>query len=174
MQQTLLALLAMMVAMLLNFNQMKATVQNEQAMLRAEMQQMALGVAQETMEIVRTRAYDDATVEVPKDSIIEDLSEFTSTPFPAGNHCEVFGGSDVCDDVDDFHEMEPATLSFAVPDGEMDFEVEIEVQYVDGTLQPTGGVKARRKEVIIYVQDKPLNGEPRLNNPIKFSEVLSR
>lgn len=171
MQQTLLALLALMIATLLNFNQMQATVQNEQMKIRAEMQHMALSVAQETMEIVRARAYDDATVGIPKDSIV-DVSEFTS-PFPSNNHCKVFGGSDVCDDVDDFHEMKPATIPFPTPNGDLDFIVEIEVQYVDSTMDPAG-TKTRRKEVIIWVQDKASSGDPRMNDPIRFSEVLSR
>lgn len=172
MQQTLLALLALLIATFLSFNQKQATIQNQQQVLRAEMEQMALGVAAQTLQVVRARAFDDATVGLPSDSVVA-TSDFTETPFTTGNDCQAFGGSDTCDDVDDFHEMESATIPFTFPSGKFDFAVDVRVRYVDSDLQPTGGTPSDRKEVIVEVQDDPSSGTPRLPEPIEYSEVIS-
>lgn len=172
MQQTLLALLALMTASFLSFSQMNAIVKSEREMVRSELEEMATGIAMQSMEVVRARAFDDAVVGIPADSSLS-VSEFTSSPFSSGNHCQPFGGSDVCDDIDDFHEMVPATVPFTLPDDHIDFKVEIEVRYVDSAMLPTTG-PTTRKEVIIYVQDiPPSGGEVMLKRPIQFSETLA-
>lgn len=171
MQQTLLALLALMTASFLSFSQMQAIVQSEREIVQSELEEMATGIAMQSMEVVRARHFDDATVGIPGDSTVS-VSDFTSPPFTSGNHCQPFGGSDVCDDVDDFHEMVPATVPFEIPDDQIDFKVEIEVRYVDSAMQPTSS-KTIRKEVIIYVQDIQPNGTPILRRPITFSETLA-
>lgn len=172
MQQTLLALVALLIATLLSFNQKQALVQNQSQVVRAEVEQMAIGVAAQTMQVIRARAFDAATAGVPSDSLVP-TSEFSSFPFTTGNDCEAFGGTDTCDDVDDFHEMVTATIPFQVPSGTFDFDVDAEVRYVDEDLQPTGGSRTSRKKVILKVQDAPSSGEPRLPEPIQYSEVIS-
>lgn len=172
MQQTLLALLALLIATLLSFNQKQATVQNQGQVVRAEMEQMALGVAAESAQIVRSRDYDAAVIGLPADSLVP-TSEFTDPPFTTGNDCEAFGGSTTCDDVGDFHEMETATVPFTFPSGSFDFSVDVEIQYVDENLQPTSS-KSDRKQIIVRVQDSPSSGaDPRLPEPIQYSEVVS-
>lgn len=172
MQQTLLALLALLIATLLSFNQQQSDVQNQGQVVRAEFEQMALGVAAESAQIIRSRAFDDATIGIPSDSIVPS-SEFTSS-FSSGNDCEPFGGNTTCDDVDDFHEMVADPVSFTFPQGEFDFTVEAEVRYVDEDLQPTGGTPSNQKQIILRVQDDSTSGgEPRLPEPIQYSEVVS-
>jgi hypothetical protein len=171
MQQTLLALLALMTASFLSFSQMQAIVKSEREMVRSELEEMATGIAMQSMEVIRARAFDDALVGVPSDSTVS-TSDFTSSPFTSGNDCEAFGGSDVCDDVDDYHEMVPATVPFKIPDDQIDFKVEVEVQYVDNLMQPTSS-KTIRKEVIIRVQDIQADGTPVLARPVVFSETLA-
>jgi hypothetical protein len=108
---------------------------------------------------------------VPSDSTVS-TSDFTSSPFTSGNDCEAFGGTDECDDIDDYHEMVPATVPFKIPGDQIDFKVEVEVRYVDNMMQPTSS-KTIRKEVVIYVQDIQANGDPFLDRPIVFSETLA-
>jgi len=168
MQQTLLALLALMMVTVFNFNQMQANVRNEQQVVRAEMRQMAVGVAMQTMEVIRARAFDDATVGLDDDTITT-ASTF-STTFPSGNDCAAFGGSDTCDDVDDFDEMVTATVPFKTPEFEVDFNVDVEVDYVDSNMDPTGG-PTYGKQVTVLVQDA--GSDPFLHEPIRFSEVLT-
>lgn len=172
MKQTLFALLALLVATLLSFNQKQATIQNQGQVVQAEMEQMALGVAAQTAQIVRSRAFDAATAGIPADSLVP-TSEFTDLPFTSGNDCIVFGGSTACEDVDDFHEMETAVIPFSFPNGTFDFAVDAEIQYVDQNLEPAGS-KTDRKKIILTVQDTASSGtDPRLPEPIRYSEVVS-
>ncbi|MFB6229652.1 MAG: hypothetical protein ABEL04_00725 [Salinibacter sp.] len=172
MKQTLLALVALLIATFLSFNQKQARMQSQGQVVRAEMQQMALGVAAQTLQVIRARDFDDATEGVPRDSIVP-TSAFTEAPFSTGNDCQAFGGSDACDDVDDFHEMQTASIPFTFPTGKFDFDVDVRVRYVDPDLQSTGGSRSSRKQVIVEVQDDPSSGSPRLPEPIEYSEVIS-
>lgn len=179
MQQTLLALVAMLIATFLSFNQKQAVVQHQSQVVRAEMEQMALGAAGQAMQVIQSRAFDRATVGVPSDSIVP-TSEFEDPGSIQGGilDCAAFegedgeNGEDACDDVDDFY-GDTATISFAFPGGSFDFKVDMRVRYVNSDLQPTGGAKTNRKKIILEVQDNPTSGEPRLPEPIKYSEVVS-
>ncbi len=167
MQQTLLALLALMMATFFNFNQMQTELQKQRQVIRAEMEQMALGVGMQTMEVIRARAYDDATVGAT--SKITDPTEFVDS-FVEGKDCQAFGGSQTCDSVGDFDEMVPATVMFETPEFDMGFVVEVEVRYVNASMEVVAG-PTFRKEVVISVQDA--GDDPFLPEPIQFSEVLT-
>lgn len=173
MQQTLLALVAMLIATFLSFNQKQATVQNQSQVVRAEMEQMALGVANQTMQVIRARAFDEATVGLPPDSVVA-TSDLESTSSIQGSvfDCAALGGTDTCDDIDDFH-GDTATVPFTFPTGRFDFKVDIQVRYVTADLQPTGGATSTRKQILLEVQDHPSSGKPRLPAPITYSEVVS-
>lgn len=183
MRQTLLALAALMTATFLNYSQMRARLQEQGQVVRSEIEQMALGVAMETMEVVRTRAFDEnleGEVTNPEDELTDPGS------FPEGYNCEAFGGDDKCDDLDDFNEMKTAieTFEFRTPEGkqEIKFNVDIEVRYVDDEMEACVGDDQKwpacasvgptfRKEVIVKVQDR---GEtPYLHKPIRFAEVIT-
>lgn len=168
MPQTLLSLAGLLIVTLLSFSQQQASIRAQQEAVRAELQQMAIGVAKQSMEVVRARAFDDSTI-----SGSPPVSELTkSADFPTGNSCEAFGGSDECDSIEDFHKMVPATEEVEVPAGTFEFKVEIEVHYVDSNMSRTSS-RTERKEVTIRVQDdRGPNGDPLLHEPITFTEVL--
>ncbi|WP_263786614.1 hypothetical protein [Salinibacter grassmerensis] len=168
MQQTLLALLALMMATFFNFNQMKTELQKQRQVIRSEMEQMALGVGMQTMEVIRARAFDEATVGGTKNRITNP-AKFRSS-FGGGMDCQAFGGDQPCDSVGDFHEMVPSTETFETPEFDMGFTVEVEVRYLDASMQEVPG-PTFRKEVVVYVQDA--GDDPFLTEPIRFSEVLS-
>jgi hypothetical protein len=138
------------------------------------MEQMALGVARETMNVIQARPFDRATAGVPRDSIVP-TSEFEekSSIWSSNLDCAALpGGTDECNDVDDFY-GDIATVPFTFPTGSFEFEVNINVQYVNADLNPTGGTKSDRKQIILEVQDNPSSGNPRLPEPIKYTEVVS-
>jgi hypothetical protein len=168
MPQTLLSLGGLLIITFLSFNQQQASIRTQQKAVRAEMQQMAIGVAKQSIEVVRARAFDDSTI-----SGDPPPSELTKPEnFPTGKNCQAFGGSDTCDSIEDFHEMTPATDSVSVPGGTFAFEIEIEVHYVDSDLNRTSS-RTERKEVMIRVQDdRGPNKDPLLDEPITFTEVL--
>jgi hypothetical protein len=169
MQQTLLALLALMVATLLSLTQMQSRLQDQREVFQSEMKEMAIGVATQTLEVVRARAFDENTIGVPEDSITSP-SDLTEPPFTTGKHCQAFGGPDTCDDVDDFHQMKPVTVPFETPEFDIDFEVRAEVRYVDASMNPVS-TPTFRKEVVFKIQDA--GSDPYIQEPITFSEVLT-
>ena len=172
MPQTLLSIAGLLIVTLLSFSQQQANINTQQTAIRAEMQQMAIGVAKQSMEVVRARAFDDSTI-----SGDPPVSELTKPEnFPAGKDCQAFGGSDTCNSIEDFHEMDQATKEVAVPAGTFEFKIDIEVHYAEedgskivrASSGPTG-----MKEVTIRVQDdQGANQEPLLHEPITFTEVL--
>lgn len=169
MPQTLLSLAGLLIVTLLSFSQQQTHLRSQQEAVRAELQQMAIGVAKQSMEVVRARAFDNKSV-----SGSPSVSNLTHPQnFPAGKDCQAFGGSDPCDAIEDFHEMVPATDSVSIPGAAFAFEVDIEVHYVDASMNRTTSNRTERKEVTIRVQDDPgSDADPRLSEPIMFTEVL--
>ena len=170
MRQTLLVFLALMVATYLDYGQKRTYVRGQQDMVRAELQRAATGVVMEAMEVVYARAFDAATVGVPADSNVS-VSDFAPGPFSGGADCAAFGGGTACDAVEDFHNMVPATREMPTPGGTLTFRVEVEVHYVDASMQRTGGSRTRWKEVTISVQDVQPGGGSVLSAPITFTEI---
>jgi hypothetical protein len=129
---------------------------------------MAVGVAKQSMEVVRARAFDNAAV-----SGTPSVSNLTQPGnFPSGKDCKAFGGSDRCDAIEDFHEMAPATDTVSVVDGAFRFRIKINIHYVDANMDRTTS-RTERKEVTIRVRDdRGPNNSPLLAQPIIFSEVM--
>lgn len=182
MKQTLFALLALLVATLLSFNQKQATVRNQVQVVRGEMEQMALGVAAEAMGAIRTQDFD-SNLNGTDDVSTEDLTP--ESEFPTGNRCEAFfsSPSTECDAIEEFHQMSPATVSFKFPDPDdfpdssdrFEFEIKsVEVEYVDGNFSNETSGETFHKRVTLEIQDIPSDGgDPRLTSPIEYSEVVS-
>ena len=61
MTQTMLALLAMMIAMLFSMNQQRGTLNDYKTMVHADMELMAGGVALQVMETVASYPFDKST-----------------------------------------------------------------------------------------------------------------
>ncbi|MFO8098420.1 MAG: hypothetical protein R6T83_02220 [Salinibacter sp.] len=194
MQQTLLSLLALLIVTLLSFSQQQSSIQGQQQAFRAELEQMALGVAMQTMEVVRARAFDRAVQSFaggeyadPKEDNfackedtpcdVDDSDE--STGFGVEGDCQIHpdsGGTD-CAVIEDFHGTE-GEVPFQLADGTFAFDVEVEVHYVceDLSRASEGGCTppTSRKEVVIQVQDVGADGAaPRLHRPIQYSEVIT-
>lgn len=177
MQQTLLALVALLIATMLSFNQKQASLQGQQQVVRAELEQMALGVATQSMQMIRARAFDAATRTASSDSVVKKSNFKPESSFPSGNRCKPFfpkKPNTSCKAVEDFHEMAPATRTFEFPTGNFKFEItDVKVRYVKDDFSDASG-KTYQKQVILKVQDVPSGGgSPRLAEPIKYSEVVS-
>ncbi len=175
MPQTMLALLALMIAMTLSFNTQREVIHSQREMIANELEVMATGIALRTMETIRTRAFDEA--------VVGDLygmhatSSFEEAPFNTdgepGHACKVFdAGGDTCDDIDDFHGLE-ATIPFEMDTLSIPFDVRVEVHYVGGDLSASG-TKTYQKEVTVYVQDAlSASARPFLTRPIHLSRVFA-
>lgn len=168
MPQTLLSIAGLLIITMFSFAQQQSALRAQQQAVRGEVRQMAIGVAKQSMEAVRARAFDNATV-----SGTPPVSQLTASGgFPSGNECRAFGGPDRCDAIEDFNEMTPATDTVSVVDGVFVFTIEIEVHYINANMDRTTN-KTDRKEVTIRVQDDPGGAtSPLLAEPIVFTEVL--
>lgn len=200
MQQTLLALLGLLVITMLSYNQQRANIRDQQQAIEREYGQMALGVAKQTVEAVRARQYFDRALRTKDDPDVEDdFTKETNNQW-GGDDCirqnkfvsNPDGGYD-CTAIEDFHDDETMEMENAdglvpaqIPDQIQLFQVEVEVHYVkesssglvrrDPSDPPT-----RLKEVTVRVQDCQdgetadndlCDGDPILSRPIVFSEVI--
>lgn len=159
MAQSFFALLALVVAvnMALSVNSWYASLQ--QATIFREVQEMAQSMAVETLEIVRVRAFDQAVVDGLVMGTIADILLF-SGPGAFGTSgnvpCQAFGGTAICDDLDDFH-GQVARRPFVMGQDTVWFRVQLRVRYVN--YDPVTGVisaatgKTPYKEVRVEVQD---------------------
>lgn len=177
MPQTLLAFLGMMIVGMyaLNTQRYEMLVQNRD--IRREMEEMAGSVALETMEIIRTRAFDQAVVDGSTLGELTDLLLFSFVPgenqFLTGQGCSVFGaGGDNCDDIDDFHRMKTAIRPFVLGVDTVFFAVDVDVRYVTDNLSPATFVTTN-KEVTVKVKDYWVDGSAYIAQPIELTRVLT-
>jgi len=179
MQQTLLALAALLIATLLSFNHQQSQIRTQGQIFRAELQRMALGVAKQTIEVVRSRKFDQ-NIDNPDDPDMENIPEGFAPVNDGKGACGALlsgGEAEGCKAVEQFHEQS-GTVPFVLPDDrEITFEARVEVFYVCSDMERASEgdctAPTRWKEVVIEVQDQPDSGEPRLNSPVTFSEVLA-
>ena len=191
MQQTLLALLGLLIITTLSFSQQQAAVRSQQQAIRAEYQQMALGVAKQTIEVARNRTFDQAISD--GEHKVENFTDESSSDWGGKDCIEDNQFLNSCSAVEHFHDDETqamdnadGTIEVQVPEHTVYFQVEMEVHYMeeegsklvraDASDSPTS-----LKEVTVRVQDCPdgsasggnsCEGDPFLDPPIVFSEVL--
>ena len=176
MGQTLLATLALVVtaSFIMSLN-MRHVTMRQQAMGR-EFEEMAVSVAVESMEIIRSRAFDDA-VQGTATTTTADVFTYTNSTnhFPTGTECSVFGaGTDNCDDVDDFHGMTTAIRPFVLGTDTIMFTVDVDVYYVNDQFQRNNG-RTFNKEVVVKVRDTwpETGGDPFMPDSVRLSRVIS-
>jgi hypothetical protein len=175
MQQTLLAILALMVAVFLSFGQMQSSQQFQGQSVRGEVEQMALGVGMQTIEVVRARAFDSAVLGTG-DDVVLDPAVFSDIPGSLSYDCRLHPGQediDVqdCETIEEFNGT-TGTVPFPLAEDSINFDVELEVEYVCADLEPCSGPTARKK-VNVFVQDAPSDGTPILPGPIRYSEIFA-
>lgn len=172
MPQTLLALLALVLASFLTFNQQRLTLRSQQNLVEDEVELAAAGLASEIVAFVEGRSFDEATTP----SAIGEANGFVPEDpgvFTTGN---TFGSADLgldgcnllkpaltrdCDDVDDVawdpdDADDDGWRSVDIElshDRSLPFEVRLQVYYVDS---PDSMVEAaeptRHKRVLIDVR----------------------
>jgi type II secretory pathway pseudopilin PulG len=203
MQQTLLALLGLLVVTMLSFSQQRVSMQSQQQVIEREYRQMALGVAKQSIEAIRARPYFDGALEGDSDAKVDDFTDESSwggkdciqpaedQPAEDGQIVSTPPSGDDCTAIEDFHDdgalemnNSDGTIAVQIPNYTILFQVEFEVNYVeeDGDELVRSDSPTPLKEVTIRVQDCPddnpsdgdlsCEGEPVLNRPIVFSEVI--
>lgn len=154
MSQTLLAVGALAVTMLLALATQEGVVHMERTTLNSEIETLAGQVAVNVLAHVGAQPFDSTTADGTA-STVADLTP--AAAFPTG-----LAYADA-DDVDDFHQMAPHTYVTA---DSVAFTVGAAVQYVDESFDPSATPTAQ-KEVTITVQHE------RLPSPVTLRRVVS-
>ncbi len=189
MNQTILALLALMLTTSMSFSQQSATIFTYDKYIDDELEVMASSVALHVIEMTGAKAFDERTKPA---SMLTLGSPINSDDFSAAG---AFGEATVCDldqpylnasgcdDMDDVHmgagiwQVVPFNL---VAGTTLDFDVNVQVFYVDDTDMDTVllGAKSDHKKVIVTVrsprhvkQQRYTDGFVTLSRVFPYSEV---
>ncbi len=117
MPQTLLALLALMLAVTFSINQREATTAAQMRMIDSEIGVMATGVANQVFDHIGTFPFDAA-------GVVDSPSQFR----PASSFGEARGW-EAASTIDDFHDQS-TEFSVEAAHGSIDFSVSAHVEYV--------------------------------------------
>lgn len=146
MAQTLLAVLALMLASLVSFNQQRNSVRNYSAMVQNEVEMAAAGTITHVIELIGSRSFDERSTPsamlarnyLPSfDDDFNAATEFGDTDRGAGG-CDLLQpfATPECDDVDDLDGMANEVVSAELSTGRtLPFTVDVDVEYV---LDETG------------------------------------
>lgn len=180
MPQTLLALLALVLASFLSFNQQRLSSRSHQNMVSSELELAATGLASEVIEMIGARAFDRTTA---PEKIHNAGGSVPSTPdgfSPAssfGNNpdCDLLtpGNGASCNDVDDVHwgGWRPARVDLA-HGRYLDFEVRTSVFYVTSaeSMEPAPS-PTLHKRVVMDVRTDLVPSAP--DGILRVTRVLS-
>jgi hypothetical protein len=165
MPQTMLALLAMILASLLAFSQQRNAVSNYDDMVGNEAEMAATGAMMHVLELIGSRSFDERTTP-------EGINTAGSLPLSANDFSQdgTFGGFDTgecnlqepfrtpeCDDIDDLDGYVGTASALFSSGLTMDFDVEIAVSYVqDGDISAPTTSRTRHKHVIVRASNRLL------------------
>ncbi|HEX7069575.1 MAG TPA: hypothetical protein VF190_02165 [Rhodothermales bacterium] len=179
MPQTLLAILGIVLLGTTTMSIHAGRVHLQSRAIAREMEEMGTSLGLEVMEVIRSRAFDQAVINKTTTGAATDLNLFSyngaQNHFTTGNGCSVFGaGATDCNDIDDFHKMQTATLPFVLGSDSVYFDVDVEVEYVDDSMARYNG-RTFNKQVTVYVQDAwpGSSRDPYLTQPIEIARVFS-
>jgi hypothetical protein len=170
MSQTLLALLAMVLATFVSFNQKRNAVNTYEAMIQNEIEMAVSGSMMNAIELIGGRSFDEgASPEKIKNRnrLPSGVSEF-NVPSQFGATDRGSLGCNIespyltpdCDDIDDVDGIRDATVTAYLTNGRMiPFLMDVEVDYVtDGVIQNVSSVPTRHKRVTLVAENPLLPG----------------
>ena len=141
MQQTMLAILAMMLVGMYALNQNRRIAQMKMNMIQNEVATIATSVGMDRLEHIGTKRYDQAT----KNGKITSFSQLTDSAFPEDTQG---------DDIDDFHEASRID-TIMIGENALQFKVHTTVSYAmesDPNKEVTGTTKTKYKRARASVQ----------------------
>jgi len=190
MPQTLLALLALVLASFLTFNQQRLTLRSHNNLVSDEVELAAAGLASEVLAFVDGRSFDEestpSAISDENGNVPEDPDEFTEgTTFGATDRgtdgCDLLKPANTpdCDDVDDVA-WDPSDIDddgwrdveIALShDRKLPFEVRMQVYYVDNPeSMAEASAPTRHKRILIDIRS-PFAGDE--NGVYRATRVVS-
>ena len=142
----------MMIAMLFSLNQQQGTLHDYRAMVHADMELMAGGVALQVMETVASYPFDRATAYPGYRDADFKVSEMAAMPFPTGGRFEDALA------LEDFNDIQTREIDFQSGDVSFAFDVDISVHYIDAGMQPS--VVPTDTKVVLVTVNHPRYQEP--------------
>lgn len=182
MPQTMLGLLALVLASFVAFNQQRITQQSYRAALRDEVEIAASGTAQHVIEMLAARSFDEQSSParvfqaggVPTSSSqFTAAGSFTSDRGTLG--CDLMDPSDtpLCDDVDDVNGLRNVVVEARLSDGRtLPFTADLNVVYVSSPGATTASSSPTlHKRVDLTLRSSMLPDLP--NGILQVSRVIS-
>lgn len=172
MSQTLLALLAMVLATFVSFNQKRNALHTYESMISNEVEMAATGSLMNVIELVGGRSFDE-------EATPEKVKFWNRIPVGEGsfNAAHQFGSYDRgsqgcnleqpyltpdCDDIDDLDQVRGVVVNARLSSGRaIPFSVDVDVDYVvDGDIAQVSSVPTRHKRVVVTARNELLpNGQ---------------
>lgn len=186
MQQTLLGVLALVLASLMSFNQRRSATNNYEAMVGNEIELAVTGSLTHVLEMVGSRSFDerstpdgiDAVQGLPEeDSEFKELNDFGESD-RGNNGCDLHKPflTPQCDDIDDTHGLEDQVVLTELSTGlSIPVLVDVEVEYVvDREVETSSVDPTRHKRVVIRGESPHLpNGEIFLERVFSYDPLES-
>ncbi len=151
MQQTILALAAILIFSLYTLSRHEADAGNERISITSEVQRAATGLARARLHEVARRAFDEA--DVGRDG----FRSSTSTLTPRSAFGADLGETDESsyDDLDDFH-GQPSRPVTATRNGQtLAFRDSVSVRYLDPANPASSPERSLAKEITVFVHAEP-------------------
>ena len=165
MSQTTFSILALATAMLIAVAQIRWTIQTQHRLVDDELEVMASGVARQVLEYAESRSFDERTTPAvwntngpPASELDFDPSaNFGNAPDPTCSLSDLTLNVSECDDIDDLH-MDSSlwqSFPFIMETDTMDFEINVQVYYVDDidpNIRLLGANRSQSKEMVVRVR----------------------
>ncbi len=156
MPQTLLALVALMIAMQLSLLQQRSVLNARLDMVDSEFETIATGAGLDILDYVGTHPFDQATIS----KTVTDPSEFAELPFPTGGEYEE------AVDIDDFNQIASYVYNTDFPN--VPYNIMMEVRYVEeDDFSQVATEQTFAKEVIVTLTNE------HLEQPVTLSRVYT-
>ncbi|MEZ4700063.1 MAG: hypothetical protein R2834_07015 [Rhodothermales bacterium] len=155
MQQTLLALGALLIITTIAMNQQRSIFMLQRTAHVRELEAAASDYAQRRLSELSSYAFDEARLGMS--TLITDVVDLTSSGSFGVESGETAGDISTFDDIDDFHGYVDSTVVHTLSNETYRLRASYSVQYVDAS-NPTGtpgpGVKTLMKRLIITVESR--------------------
>ena len=172
MPQTLLSLLALMLASFLMYNQQRLTVRSQTNMVTDEVELAATGLASEIVEFIGARSFDEEStpyaIYIDGGRVPDDPSAFKS-PLAFGatdrgsDGCNFLRPADTpeCDDVDDVDGIDWTHVDVDLAHGRsLGFDVRTQVYYVESTESMVPAESpTRHKRLVMDLRSDHIQGD---------------
>lgn len=156
MPQTLLALVALMVAMQISLLQQRSILTARLDMVDTEYETVATGAGLDILDYIASKPFDEAT----DGRVVTNVAELTPLPFATG------GTYEAAEDIDDFNGIVPFVYNTDFPN--VPFTIAIEVRYVEeNDLSQVATSQTFAKEVLVTLTN------PYMERPVTLSRVFS-